>query len=397
MDGAPDRSGNIDIRVEDNNGGHDLVGGDNGNQHEAARAAPVQFYQPDEDVVAMVNALAASPEIAAEVIHSLGSNGLTSPQLVGSLSSTSVTRVTNHLSIAAAATLESLAEELGAIIRKRRKLHAESDAITQRSTVQVEAIINHSIKNYHSPVPPSLFYGISSSVITAVSNTKNGCYVPFKDIMEKPELPSEGLPDFKQKRQSYGGLSTSPVMKVKYPNSSTEWSLCLLRFVLLVAGTVDPKVLSPVDILAYSARILTLARSMPLVTILVYDDRYRRGVAAVMAANAQFSLHQCFLTGTNPALLAEVVSSSLRSANHMRAPAAIGSRGRSRGSTASRGDSQRRKACRNFAGGTCTWGDRCRYAHDLSVKPNSSSTEHPQADSARSRKRPTKQADKPSS
>ncbi|EER18898.1 hypothetical protein Pmar_PMAR011282, partial [Perkinsus marinus ATCC 50983] len=124
-----------------------------------------------------------------------------------------MTRVTNGLSIAAAATLESLAEEVGAIIRKRRKLHAESDAITQRSTVQVEAIINHSIKNYHSPLPPSLFYGISSSVITAVSNTKNGCYAPFKDIMEKPELPCEGLPDFKQERQSYGGLSTSPVMK----------------------------------------------------------------------------------------------------------------------------------------------------------------------------------------
>ncbi|EER14312.1 hypothetical protein Pmar_PMAR021673, partial [Perkinsus marinus ATCC 50983] len=92
MDGAPDGNGNIDIRVEDNNGGHDLVGGDNGNQQEAAHAAPVQFYQPDEDVVAMVNSLAASPEIAAEVIHSLGSNGLTSPQLVGSLSSTSMTR-----------------------------------------------------------------------------------------------------------------------------------------------------------------------------------------------------------------------------------------------------------------------------------------------------------------
>ncbi|EER04518.1 hypothetical protein Pmar_PMAR010540, partial [Perkinsus marinus ATCC 50983] len=66
MDGAPDGNGNIDIRVEDNNGGHDLVGDDNGNQQEAAHAAPVQFYQPDEDVVAMVNSLAASPEITPE-------------------------------------------------------------------------------------------------------------------------------------------------------------------------------------------------------------------------------------------------------------------------------------------------------------------------------------------
>ncbi|KAF4681383.1 hypothetical protein FOZ60_012216 [Perkinsus olseni] len=72
-------------------------------------------------------------------------------------------RVTSTLSIASAATLESLAEEM--------------------STVQVEAIINQSVKNFYSPLPPSLFYGASASVIAAASNASNDCYVPFKDII----------------------------------------------------------------------------------------------------------------------------------------------------------------------------------------------------------------------
>ncbi|KAF4652792.1 hypothetical protein FOL46_009503, partial [Perkinsus olseni] len=104
-------------------------------------------------VVAMVKALAASSEVADE--------------LLGFLSSASMARVT----------------KVGSVIRKRRKLHAESDAASQRSTVQVKAIINQSVKNFYTPLPPSLFYGVSASVIAAVSNTSNGCYVPLKDII----------------------------------------------------------------------------------------------------------------------------------------------------------------------------------------------------------------------
>ncbi|KAF4732566.1 hypothetical protein FOZ62_008754 [Perkinsus olseni] len=177
---------NVAINANGNNIANNDAAGNNGNNQER------NFYPPSEDVVAMVKALAASSEVADEVVNSLGVNGLTSAQLLGSLSSASMARVTSTLSIAAAATLESLAEEVGSVIRKRRKLHAESDAATQRSTVQVEAIINQSVKNFHSPLPPSLFYGVSTSVIAA-------------DIMEKSGLPGDDSIDGKDKRRSDGG------------------------------------------------------------------------------------------------------------------------------------------------------------------------------------------------
>ncbi|KAF4686692.1 hypothetical protein FOZ60_004971 [Perkinsus olseni] len=222
----------------------------------------------------------ASSEVADEIVNSLCVNGLTSAQLLGFLSSASMARVTSTLSIAAAASLESLAEEVGSVIRKRRKLHAESDAATQRSTVQVEAIINQSVKNFYSPGDDSI--------------------------------------DGKDKRRSDGGPGPKTASKSKSPESVADWSQCFLRFALLVAGTVEPKTLSPVDILACGSRILSLVRSMPISTILIYDDCYRRGIAPLIAGGTDLTLRQCYLSDSNPALLAEVVSYLVRSTSARR-------------------------------------------------------------------------------
>ncbi|KAF4713634.1 hypothetical protein FOZ63_031697, partial [Perkinsus olseni] len=198
-------------------------------------------------------------------------------------------RVTSTLSIASAATLESLAEEM--------------------STVQVEAIINQSVKNFYSPLPPSLFYGASASVIAAASNAN-------------------------------GGPGPKTASKSKSPKSVADGPQYLLRFALLVAGTLEPKTLSPVDILAYGSRILSLVRSMPMSTILIYDDRYRRGIAPLIAGGTDLTLRQCYLSDSNPALLAEVVSYSVRSTSARRGM---------RGSSTSSRHPQRWEACRNFA------------------------------------------------
>ncbi|KAF4677994.1 hypothetical protein FOL47_006941 [Perkinsus chesapeaki] len=337
------------------------------------------YIDPHEDVVNMVRAYAPSRDIADELIRTLGLNGLTSTHLLGSLSTTSLGRVTGSLSVAAAATLESVVEEIGAVIRKRRKLHAEADALSQRSTVQIEAIVNQAVKNYHSPLPPNLFYGISASVISAISNIKNACYVPFKDIMEKPGLDVEEAPD-----SSIGPLSstssTTPPRKSKSPESVADWFQCRFRFSLLIAGTIDPLVLSPVDVLAYGSRIMSLAKSLPFSAVVVYDDKYRRGLAAVVAANSQLTLRQCFLSDVNPTLLVEVANQSIRTYNN-------NNNKRHFGTNNSGHHPQKSQACRKFAMGTCTWGDRCRYVHDTAGKPGGRSTESSTSDPARSGKR----------
>ncbi|KAF4699443.1 hypothetical protein FOZ62_028582, partial [Perkinsus olseni] len=244
-------------------------------------------------------------------------------------------RVTSTLSIASAATLESLAEEM--------------------STVQVEAIINQSVKNFYSPLPPSLFYGASAS---------------------KSGLPGDDSIDGKDKRRSDGGPGPKTASKSKSPKSVADGPQYLLRFALLVAGTLEPKTLSPVDILAYGSRILSLVRSMPMSTILIYDDRYRRGIAPLIAGGTDLTLRQCYLSDSNPALLAEVVSYSVRSTT-------LGGL---------------QELCQSlWPRGTCTWGDRCRYAHDLSDKPTGSSVEAPQGDKARGRNRSSKQSDESTS
>ncbi|EER08824.1 hypothetical protein Pmar_PMAR001510, partial [Perkinsus marinus ATCC 50983] len=88
---------------------------------------PVEIALKD-DVAMLIKRLAPSAPVAEELCSALAKECLTEAHLLGSLSQQVKDRIGNSVSIAASATLTVVCEEIGAVVKKRRKLNAEIEA-----------------------------------------------------------------------------------------------------------------------------------------------------------------------------------------------------------------------------------------------------------------------------
>ncbi|EER20100.1 hypothetical protein Pmar_PMAR018896, partial [Perkinsus marinus ATCC 50983] len=124
---------------------------------------PVEIALKD-DVAMLIKRLAPSAPVAEELCSALAKECLTEAHLLGSLSQQVKDRIGNSVSIAASATLTVVCEEIGAVVKKRRKLNAQIEA--SRTAIPVGSIVETALKNYQSPLPASLFYGLPSTVVS---------------------------------------------------------------------------------------------------------------------------------------------------------------------------------------------------------------------------------------
>ncbi|KAF4735491.1 hypothetical protein FOZ63_026629, partial [Perkinsus olseni] len=104
-------------------------------------------------------------------------------------------------------------------------------------------------------------------------------------------------------------------------------------------------------VVSYLLRLLALSGALSVEELVLYDDRYRRSVASLVAASPDRSVRDCFVNDAYPTLLAEFSFTRSRAVP--------------RDSVSHQANKQGSKSgiCYAFRDGNCRFGNNCRFRH----------------------------------
>ncbi|KAF4650709.1 hypothetical protein FOL47_000903 [Perkinsus chesapeaki] len=319
----------------------------------AASASGASVIPVSDEVRALVQSVSPSPAIEKEIIDALTRHGLVTSSLIGNLSSAFFDKASEGLSVAAGACFSGIAEDVAAFVKKRRKVAVDSQFKQGGSSADVSQLIAAVAASYKTVLPPSALHGISNEIVAQIANKENGHYLSFKSLVPKDsslDLADEKLFNFSVSKAEKGENPFSSSSKGKRIGSISELAHSGLRYALLVAAIVDPEVLSALDVVSYLLRLLSLSGSLSVDELVLYDDKYRRSIASLVAASTDLSVSKCFVNDAYPTLLAEFSFNRSRSV-----PSKPGNNS----------DRQKsRQVCYAFQKeGRCRFGSHCRFRH----------------------------------
>ncbi|KAF4659726.1 hypothetical protein FOL47_007471 [Perkinsus chesapeaki] len=322
----------------------------------------------DEDIRALVKDLCSTEDAEKEVLEALSRQGLASSCLIGNLSETFLEKACDGLSVAAAAALRALAADVAAFVKKRRKVAIDTQFKQNGPAADVKQLMAAVAASYKTVLPPSALHGISSDMVSQVACKESAHFLPLRSLLPKdPAIdPAEDkLFNFSVSRAERSENPFLASNKSKKIGSLGEFVHCLLRYALLVAAVVSPDDLSALDVISYLLRVLSLSGSLSLDELLLYDEKYRRAVASLVAASSELSVRKCFISDAYPTLLAKFSFNRSRAVPPPPAKA---------GNNADRDKPKSRKVCYDFQrDGKCRYGNGCRFRH--ASGPHSEGTE----------------------